>query len=425
MTRPPQVSKTDRPPGLKVMVASINFAPDHAGIGVYATDFPVFLAERGDVVSMVTGFPYYPRWRKRSEDAGRLLAREKYRGVDVFRGYLHVPHSVSPVARLWHELSFCLFAAVNFLRAGRPDVIVLFTPPMFLGLLGVLFRGLWRRPLVINIQDLPLDAALALGLLKRNLPVRLLQRLEAWIYRQADLVVTLSPGMLKRVQAKGVLPARLMLVPNWIDLATAENTASGRGFLAGHPEAAGKFTVAYAGNLGMKQGVDLLLRAAEALAAEPAFYFFVIGDGADQPRLMALADQLGLRNCTFLPFLPQEEYQAVLVDIDVMFVAQRSGAGDNFFPSKLLGIMAAAKPQLVAADETSELAQVIRESQCGLVSSCDDVVQLVSNLRLLRQSCDLAAMGQRGRIKVGEYEREEILSRWRARIALLCGADRA
>jgi colanic acid biosynthesis glycosyl transferase WcaI len=318
---------------------------------------------------------------------------------------------------LWHEITFCLFAAVNFLRAGRPEVIVVFTPPIFLGLLGVVFRGLWRRPLVINVQDLPLDAALALGLLKRSLPVRLLQGLEAWIYRQADLVVTLSPGMLQRVQAKGVLPARLRLVPNWINLAVSEKTRGGPGFLAGHPEAAGKFTVAYAGNLGKKQGVDLLLRVAEALAAEPEYHFFVIGDGADHARLVALASELRLRNCTFRPFLAAEDYEAVLQDIDVMFVAQRSGAGENFFPSKLLGIMAAAKPLLVVADDASELAQMVREAQCGLVSPCDDVAQLAGNLRLLRQRGDRAEMGQRGRVKVGDYERGKILSNWWALIA--------
>ena len=409
---------------MKILVASINFAPDHAGIGVYSTDFPVFLAEKGDAVSMVTGFPYYPQWRKRPEHRGVLFAREIHRGVDVFRGYLHVPGKVSTLARLWHELSFCLFAAANFVRAGRPEVIVLFTPPMFLGLVGVLFRWVWRRPLVINIQDLPVDAALALGLLKPSLPLRILQGMEKWIYRQADMVVTISPSMLANVRAKGVSASRLMLVPNWIDVKAAERAAPAKNFLADHPDAAGKFTVAYAGNLGMKQGVDLLVRAAHAAAAESDLHFFVIGDGADKPRLMALAAELGLRNCTFLPFLSPPEYSAMLAEVKVVFVAQRSGAGDNFFPSKLLGIMARSKPLLVAADETSELTQVIRSAQCGLVSPYEDVAKLVENLRRMKNSDDLDAMGQRGRKKVEEYDRERILKLWRTRIAAVAGVDR-
>lgn len=406
--------------GLKFLVASINFAPDHAGIGVYSTDFPVFLAEKGDAVSMVTGFPYYPQWRKRPEDTRKLLAREKYRGVDVFRGYLYVPRRVSAVARLWHELSFCLSSMFNFFRAGRPDVIVLFTPPMFLGFVGVLFRALWRRPLVINIQDFPLDAALALGMLQRNLSMRLLQRMENWIYRKADLVVTISPSMMENIKAKGVTAARLMLVPNWIDVAAAENAASSRRFLTDQPEAAGKFTVAYAGNLGIKQGVDLLLRAAQVLASEPKIHFFVIGDGAEKPRLMALAKQLGLRNCTFLPFLSRQEYLSMLTDIDVAFVAQRSGAGDNFFPSKLLGIMARSKPLLVAADQNSELARVITQAACGLVSPYQDLSRLVENLLTLKNNSGiLAEMGFQGRIKVMEYDRSKILGEWRNRIEAL------
>jgi colanic acid biosynthesis glycosyl transferase WcaI len=412
-----QAPNEDGSARLKVLVASINFAPDHAGIGVYATDFPVFLAEQGDAVSMVTGFSYYPRWRKRPEDAGRLFAREQYRGVDVLRGYLHVPRTVTPAARLWHELTFCAFAAVNFFRAGRPDVIALFTPPIFLGLLGVLLGKWWRCPVVINVQDLPLDGALALGLVRRNPPVRLLQQLEGWVYRHADQVCTISPGMLKRIEAKGVPPERLHLVPNWIDLSAAKKAAVNRGWLTQHAEAAGKFTVVYAGNLGVKQGVDLLLRAAAALANEPAVHFFVIGDGADRARLTVLADQLRLRNCTFLPWLETEEYEAMLTDVDVVFVTQRSGAGNNFFPSKLLGVMAAAKPMLAAADDASELAHVVREAQCGLVSPWDDAAQLVANLRVLQQSDARAAMGQRGRIKVKDFERGKILFHWREQIA--------
>lgn len=420
----PSGSTPVQPQVLKVLVASINFAPDHAGIGVYSTDFPVFLAEKGDAVSMVTGFSYYPQWRKRPEDIGKLLAREKYRGVDVFRGYLYVPRQVSAVARLWHELSFCLSAALNFLRVGRPDVIVLFTPPMFLGLVGVFFRGLWRSPLVINIQDLPVDAALALGLLKRNLSMGLLQRMEKWIYQQADLVVTISPSMLENVRAKGVAADRLLLVPNWVDVSAAKSKVAARGFLAGHPEAAGKFTVAYAGNLGIKQGVDLLLRAAAALAAEPALHFFVIGDGADRPRLAALAADLQLSNCTFLPFMNTEEYAAMLADVDLIFVAQRSGAGNNFFPSKLLGLLARGKPLIVAADPDSELAKVIGRADCGLVSPYDDVPQLVENLQFLKQGrARLAEMGDKGRVAVGEYDRAKVLGGWRQHIQALVNRD--
>lgn len=413
-------------PARKILVSSINFAPDHAGIGVYSTDWPIYLAEQGYDVGMVTGFPYYPQWKKHAEDNGRLFARETHRGVRVWRGYLYVPATASAAHRLWHELTFCIFALLNFLRAGRPDAIVVFTPPFLLGLVGVLMKVLWRRPLVINVQDLPMDAAIALGMVRRGVMARVAYAIESWIYRRADLVATISPTMLANIKSRGVPVDRLLLVPNWIDVAEASAGMPPKGgFLEGQPQAEGCFTIAYAGNLGVKQGVDLLLHLAKALEGEQDLHVFVIGDGSDRRRLQSLADELDCRNVTFLPFMEAADYRRMLVDVDLFFLAQRSGAGNNFFPSKLLGLTAAARPLLVAADEDSELAKVVRDSGCGLVSSYGDIEGLASNVLMLKASPhQLAALGACGAAQVQQFDRATVLKRWSERIDALIQSSR-
>jgi colanic acid biosynthesis glycosyl transferase WcaI len=406
---------------MKILVASMNFAPDHAGIAIYSTDFSVYLAEKGHLVSMVTGFPFYPHWKKRQEDEYRCFKRETYKGVEVYRGYVYVPSRVTTLRRLWHEFSFCFFAFINFFRSGRPDVIVLFTPPFFLGVVGVVAKWIWRRPLVINIQDLPLDAAIALGMMKRGFAAQIMLALEGWIYRNADLVVTISSVMLDNVRAKGVSDDRLYLVPNWIDVSEASKVADKGQFLSQHPQAQGKFTLAYAGNLGIKQGVDSLIYFARDVAHIDGVHVFVIGDGADKSRIIALANDLKLKNVTFLPFLSPDEYQLMLADVNVIFVAQRSGAGNNFFPSKLLGLMAQGKPLLVAADTDSELACVLTETGCGLVSSYGDTEKLVVNfMHLLENRGALAEMGAKGRQAVMAFDRNKVLSPWLGRMVALC-----
>lgn len=405
---------------MKVTVSSINFAPDHAGIGVYSTDLPVFLSEHGDQVTMVTGFPYYPLWKKRKEDHGRLFATETYQGIRVLRGYLYIPQKVSALRRMLQEASFCLFAAVNFLRAGKPDVIVIFTPPFFLGFVAVVASKIWRCPLVINIQDLPLDAALALGMIRKSAFSSFMLTLENWIYRRAALVVTISDTMLKTVLTKGVRPEKTALVPNWIDVQKHSAKAAPGKFLSRQPEMRGRFSVAYAGNLGIKQGVELLLKLAEDVKADPRFWFFVIGDGADRPRLEGIASKMGLTNVTFLPFMSQEDYYAMLADVDLIFVAQRSGAGNNFFPSKLLGLMAQRKPLLVAADPDSELAITISQAGFGLVTDYGDVAALRRSLEVFASDKDrLAAFGDKGAQAVARFDRSAVLKSWRDRIAQL------
>jgi colanic acid biosynthesis glycosyl transferase WcaI len=403
---------------VKILVASINFAPDHSGIGVYSTDFPKFLAEQGDEVTMVTGFSYYPAWRKRPEDRGRFFAEETWNGIRVLRGWLFVPARVSTLARLWHEASFCFFAALNFLRAGRHEAVVVFSPPFLLGLVGKIFATLWRCPLVLNVQDLPLDAATSLGMVKRGWFSRLVSALERRVYRSADLVVSISEGMLESLGAKGVGAEKLALVPNWIEVSD-DRPARGE-FRKFHPAAEEKFLVAYAGNLGVKQGVDCLLHLAKAVEDDARFHFFLIGDGADKTRLIGIAEELRLRNATFLPLLGPADYLAMLADVDVVFVAQKRGAGDNFFPSKLLGVMNQSKPLLVAADSGSELARSVRKWECGRVADPDDIPLLASQLaELAFDEAMRRRFAENGRREVERFDRGKVLSDWRERIRRL------
>lgn len=403
---------------MKILVASINFAPDHSGIGVYSTDFPKFLAEQGDEVTMVTGFSYYPAWKKRPEDRGRFFAEERWNGIRVLRGWLFVPARVSTLARLWHEASFCFFAALNFLKAGRHEAVVIFTPPFLLGLVGKIFAAVWRCPLVLNVQDLPLDAATSLGMVRQGWFSRLVSALEQWVYRSADLVVSLSAGMLESLAAKGVERKKLALVPNWIAV-TNDRPTHGK-FRAAHPSAEGKFLIAYAGNLGVKQGVDCLLRLAKAVENDSRFHFFLIGDGADKPRLLRIAEELHLRNTTFLPLLDPAQYHAMLADVDVVFVAQKRGAGNNFFPSKLLGVMNQSKALLVAADPESELSRSVRKWGCGRIADPDDIAALALHLgELASEEASRRTLGENGRREVEAFDRGKVLSDWRERIRRL------
>jgi colanic acid biosynthesis glycosyl transferase WcaI len=395
----------------RVLVASINFAPDHSGIALYSTDLPVFLVESGLQVTMVTGFPYYPTWRKRPEDVGRFFSAEDYRGVRVLRGYLYVPKTVTTAKRILHELSFNAFALANFVRAGRHDTIIIISPPLLLGLLGVAFKYIWRAQLVFHIQDLQPDAALSLGMVKPGPMIRALLAIERFVYAHSDLVATITEGMRERLIDKGVPEEKLGLYYNWIDVEEAAGTPRKKGaFRGAHSHGPNKFIVAYAGNIGIKQGVDVLVEVAAKLRDDSRFHFFIIGDGADKPRLMQVAAQQNLDNLSFVPFLSQQEYFDMLNDIDLSFVAQRAGTGNVFFPSKLLGIMAMGKPLLISADPESELARVIARTRSGLVARAGDVDSIVAHLRrVVDNPVELDEMRRNARTAVTEYDRSRVL----------------
>lgn len=395
---------------LGIVVASINFAPDHAGIANYSTDLAVFLAEQGHEVTILTGFPYYPQWKKRPEDKWRLFARESYRGVNVLRSYLFVPSKPAAWKRLVHEVSFCAFALLHSFRCKRADLVIVITPPLFLTVVGRFLAWRWHCPWITHIQDLPLDAAQELGMLKPGLGMRSLQTFERRVYQGSSAVITLSAGMRGMIAGKGVAPEKTSIVPNWINLAAPGEAMSPDDFLRRHPMVRHKFTVGYAGNVGKKQGVDVLVELAVELKGDERFHFYIVGDGADRQKLERIVREKGLANLDFWPFLPSSEYRAFIDLLDLVFIVQKGGVGNIFFPSKLLEIMARSRPILLSADLTSELAQTITSSGAGIAVPYGDVTALRQAVsRLSGNQALLKEMGLCGRRQVQVFERKHVL----------------
>ena len=301
---------------MKILVSNHNFYPDHSGIALYSTDLPIFFAGKGHEVKMVTGFSYYPKWRKRQEEMGALFRNEQYKGVIVLRGYIYVPKKVTSFRRIIHDLSFLPFAFVNFIRAGRHDLIIILTPPLLLGLVGVFFQKIWGSRLIIHIQDLQLDAALSLGMIKKNILMKLLDKIDLYINRKCDLIITITDGMKEYIKLKGIDNNKLLVVYNWIDVKDASQKGVKGAFISNFSELSDKFLVSYAGNIGVKQGIDTLVNLAEATKDNDRIHYFVIGDGAEKDKLLKIASGKRLKNLTFLPLLDQESYFNMLQDIE-------------------------------------------------------------------------------------------------------------
>lgn len=396
---------------MKILVTSINFHPDHSGIALYSTDLPKYFAEKGHDVTMVTGFSYYPKWEKTKKDKYRLFGSEIFKKVKVLRGYLYVPKKVTTVSRIIHELSFLFFAFINFIRAGKHGSIIVISPPLLLGLVGLFFKKVWKAKLIFHIQDIQPDAALMLKMIKENLMIRILKKIEKIIYNGSDLIVTISDGMHERLLAKGVPRNKLAIYYNWIDVEKASTIRPSGKFRGQFPQLKDKFIVAYAGNIGIKQGVEVLVQLAEATSEDEDLHYFIIGEGADKQRLVDIALSKNLKNLTFLPFLNEKQYFEMLQDIDVSFIAQKSQSGNVFFPSKLLGIIAMSKPLLISADLDSELAIVTNKAECGLVAPAGDIKKLKEHLTFMRMNRDkLLSMCKNGYRWVQQYDREVVLS---------------
>lgn len=409
---------------MRLLIHGMNYAPELLGIGRYTGELGAYLASRGHQVTVLTAAPYYPQWRVREDYRPQRWRREWRDGVEVLRAPQYVPGRVSGLGRLLQECSFgasCLYWWSTCLLQRPWDAMVAVCPPMTSGLVpGLLARRL-AVPLLIHVQDLQLDAARELGILRQPLLLAGLTWLELHLFRQARAVTTISRSMAARLAAKGVPPARLQVLPNWADL---DKVRPGPRLNALRRELGltSETVVLYAGNLGEKQGLEVILEAAALTRGKPSIRYLVAGEGAARDRIKLRAQDLGLDNLTFLPLQSNSRLPLLLAAADLHLVVQRQKAADLVMPSKLTNIMAAGRPFIATAGEGTELARVTTESRAGLVVPPEDGRALAQ--AVLGLAGDPGARKKMGvlarRYAEAFWDRERILRQWEE---LLRGLD--
>ena len=393
---------------MRVIVWGINYAPEFTGIAPHSVALCEFLRGVGHEVEMVTSFAYYPTWQKQPEDRGHLYRTDLVNGLPVHRCWHFVPAKVSALKRILHEGSFVFMSTFRALSLARPDVYVVVSPPLLLGVAAWLVGKLKGAPFVFHVQDMQPDAAVGLGMLKPNWFTRALYGLEAFAYRHAARVSGITQGMLRAFRAKGVPASKLVYFPNAIDLKNAEPAPLRGEFRKRHGFTPDEFLAVYAGNLGVKQGLEVLLQSAPLLR-DPSIRLLICGDGAQREVLAAQAREMKLPNFSMLPLQAGRDYRALLVDSDLCFITQQAGAGNSFFPSKLLGLLAESKPVVTVASPECELALSLAEGRFGVnvpPGHPQELAQLLDGLAQDPQR--LAEFGAAGRRYVAQFDKGRV-----------------
>jgi glycosyltransferase involved in cell wall biosynthesis len=200
--------------------------------------------------------------------------------------------------------------------------------------------------------------------------------------------------MRRRLMAKGVPPEKIAVVPNWIDADEVRPTRDG----TLRAQMGQRFVVMYAGNLGLSQPLEVVLRAAERLRDEPGIAFVVIGEGARGAALRSWARRARLDNVVFLPFRPRPELSASLGAADLHIVPLRAGLAGCLVPSKVYGILAVGRPLVALMEPDAEVARLVAETATGFVVAPDDVEGLVRTIKqAAADPTALAEMGARAR----------------------------
>jgi colanic acid biosynthesis glycosyl transferase WcaI len=368
---------------MKVLILSINYWPEVTGIGAFTTYRAEYLAAAGHHVEVCTTFPYYPEWKIPPGYAGKLAASEERNGVRIFRSCAYIPNPATPLKRILHEATFIATCMIRAIARKQPDLLLVVSPPLGLAVNAILLSRLWRIPFVFDVEDLQPDSAAELNMLP-SWALRFLYKVEKAAYRHAALVTTLTNGMRRRILDKGVPAEKVELVEARVD-----DTLFGIQLREGHAFRRrhgldDTFIVTHSGNMGVKQGLDVIVDAAALNRSDHSMQFLFVGDGAVRRRIQRRVAELELQNVRFLPLLDAEDFRGLLAASDVCLVTQQKSVSESAFPSKVVTYFAAGRPVIASVNPDSEIAQTIVESGAGKIVPPEDGLALLTTIRQLQ-----------------------------------------
>jgi len=348
---------------VKILIYSLNYAPEAVGIGKYSGEMAAWLAAQGHAVRVVSAPPYYPQWKLQEGYARPAYRCERMDGVEVWRAPLWVPGSQGGLKRILHQLTFALSSLPLMLRqiVWRPDVVLTVAPGLVCAPTGWLVARLSGATAWLHIQDFEVDVAFQMGLLKGALARRIALGVERWLLNRFDVVSSISNAMVRRLKRKGVPEGRVELFPNWVDMqhiAPLERESSYRAELG---LALNARVALFSGTLGNKQGLMVIPEAAALLQERHDIVFVVCGDGAMKPQLVEAAKTLP--NLVLLPLQPFARLNELLGLAAIHLLPQSVDAEDLVLPSKLGGMLASGRPVIATCRPGTELEMVV--SQCG------------------------------------------------------------
>jgi colanic acid biosynthesis glycosyl transferase WcaI len=399
-----------------ILLLSLVYEPDRVSTATMIADIARGLQAAGHDVTVMTTIPHYnPPPEEKDKPAYAVSLRRLYTelqedGVRVFRVFM--PLKKERVwSRLLHYLWFQAWATLLALwKGGSYEVVFVTSPPITLGLTGVLLARLRRAAFIYDVRELWPDVPVQMGLIRNRLLLRAIYGLERFVYRRAAAISSVARAFNERLHGRGVPLSKLYFTPNFVDVDWVRPGCK-RNVFSLQRGLADRFVILYAGNIGLTQGLEILVDVGRAFRDAPAFQILIIGDGAGRPALAKALSVSGLNNIRLLPLQPAEQVPEIYATADVSVVLVRAGFSYYTVPSKLYTSMAAGRAVVLLAEEDTEAATLLREAEAGICVPPESPADLVKAIRVLRAEPELRErLGANGRKwAVERYSREAVL----------------
>lgn len=394
---------------MHVVLLNQPFYPDVVATAQMGKDLADELVRRGHTVTAVASRSIY------GQTGAALPKRETIDGIEVRRLGVSIFGKKGIAARVADFALFHALAAVRVVTLKKPDVVVSYTTPPFIAVVGLIARLVRSSRAVYWVMDLYPDVPVACGVMKeRSLLTRMFERLSRMLLRRSDVSVVLGRCMQERVLSKGIPAEKVKLIPVWADLSGISGVERDRSPYREKWGLGDAFTVMYSGNFGIGHDATTICDAMLRLKDRDDIKWVFVGSGKRKKEVLAFIEQHGLRNAQWREYVPREELGLSLAAADVHLISIKEGVEGLVVPSKLLGILAAGRASIYVGSPSAETARVLNESGAGVCVREGEGEKLAA--AVLRYKDDpklLAETGARARREIaGKYDMQTATKMW-------------
>jgi len=393
---------------LRILYMTQFFPPEVGAASVRAKELVENWTVEGHQVSVLTGFPNYLEGSIFPGYQNEIFRKEVKDGYTLTRVYTIASPKGAILRRVLGQLAFLFSSILGGTRLGRFDAVIASSPPFALGVAGWIVARLCRARFVFEVRDLYPETAVALGVIKNPLLIIFLRWVESFYYHRADLIVAVTDGIRRHIQARGVPEQKIVMMTNGVNTALFDFRPSSADLRRAWG-LEGRFVVHYAGILGLAQGLDRILLSADQLRLYPEIVFVLVGDGVEKSQLVAQAKAKGLENVIFFDNQPLDRMPEIMSCADVgLALKKKLHLNKGALPVKMFEYMACRRPVIVGG--AAEAEALVRKADAGICVDPADPSQLAEAvLSLYRDRALVARCGNNGRAFVERhYSRQEI-----------------
>ena len=342
----------------------------------------------GHQVTVITCAPNFPKGRVFDGYKNRIWQRQTIDGIEVIRVWTYITANEGFARRVIDYLSF-MFAAIlagSFVR--KVDIVVGTSPQFFTACAAYVVGSLKRRPWVFELRDLWPETIKAVGAMRNLFAIRMLERLELFLYHPASAIVSVTHSFKKVLVRRGIDPSKISVVTNGVDLSQFSPRPKDEQLIDRY-SLRGKFIVGYIGTHGRCHALETIVEAADRLRDRDVV-FISLGDGARKQFLRELAERKGLTNIVFIDSVGKADVPRFwsLLDASVIHL-QRSELFTTVVPPKLFECMGMGIPVLHGVE--GESADIVRGCSVGLTFTPEDVGELCEQILCLKEDPALLA----------------------------------